>query len=64
MEMHSCPALEKQARTDPSTVHGMSASAQTMEGFLPPSSAEQPISRAAARWAMSDPVAEEPVKAT
>ena len=41
-----------------------SSDAETMAGFLPPSSSEQPISRAAARWATKRPVAVEPVKAT
>jgi hypothetical protein len=59
--MHSCPELEKQARTAPSTVFSRSASASTIIGFLPPSSAENPISRRAHCSATSRPVAVDPV---
>ena len=43
MEMHSCPVLEKQARTAISAAFFTSASASTSIAFLPPSSIEHPI---------------------
>lgn len=64
MEMQSCPAEEKQARTAPAAAFSMSASSSTSMAFLPPSSSEQPISRAAARWATIFPVVVEPVNET
>lgn len=61
METHSWPALEKQAPTAPRTVRATGASARTMRGFFPPSSAETGMRRAPAREATAEPVAEEPV---
>ena len=61
IDSHSWPAEEKHARTAPSAAFATSASASTSIGFLPPSSSEQPMSRAAACAAMSRPVAVEPV---
>lgn len=64
MEMQSCPAEEKQARTAPAAAFSMSASLRTSMAFLPPSSRVTPTSRAAAPWATSRPVRVEPVKET
>ena len=59
--MHSWPVLAKQALTAPSTAASTSASASTIIGFLPPSSAEKPISRRAHCSATIRPVAVDPV---
>ncbi|CAM5700857.1 hypothetical protein SCALM49S_00867 [Streptomyces californicus] len=64
MEMQSCPAEEKQARTAPAAAFSTSASARTSMAFLPPSSSETPTSREAAPTATSRPVRVEPVKET
>jgi hypothetical protein len=64
MEMQSCPAVEKQARTAPSAALSRSASSRTSIAFLPPSSSETPTRRAAARSATSRPVRVEPVNET
>lgn len=64
MEMQSCPAEEKQARTAPAAAFSTSASFSTSMAFLPPSSRETPTSRDAAPTATSRPVRVEPVKET
>ncbi len=64
MEMHSCPAFEKQARTAISTACATSASDRTIMAFLPPSSREQPMSRSPQRAATSRPTRVEPVNIT
>ncbi|CAM5529545.1 hypothetical protein SMICM304S_11815 [Streptomyces microflavus] len=64
MEMQSCPAEEKQARTAPAAAFSTSASLRTSMAFLPPSSRDTPTSRDAAPTATSRPVRVEPVKET
>ena len=64
MEMHSWPELEKQALTVPRTARPTGASARTMSGFFPPSSADTGMRRAPAREATAEPVAVEPVNMT
>src|SRR3712207_8494751 len=54
--------LFRSARTAPSAARSRSASRRMRIGFLPPSSSEQPISRSAQPFAISLPVAVEPVK--
>jgi hypothetical protein len=64
IEMQSCPADEKHARTAPSTALPMLASSATYIAFLPPSSREAPTSRRPAFSATDRPVAVDPVKQT
>ncbi|CKT31546.1 Uncharacterised protein [Mycobacterium tuberculosis] len=61
MEMHSWPAFEKQARVAALATLSRLAPRATIMGFLPPSSAEKPISRRPACSARRLPVADEPV---
>ena len=61
MLMQSCPELEKQACTAWRAAASTSASASTTIGFLPPSSAEKPMSRRPHCSAMIRPVAVDPV---
>ena len=64
IEMHSWPALEKHARSAPSTVRCSGASSSTIIAFLPPSSIEHSISRSPALAATVRPTAVEPVNIT
>ena len=60
-EMQSWPELEKNARVATSATSSRSAPAATIMAFLPPSSAENPMSRSP-HWRPSvRPVAVEPV---
>ena len=64
IEMHSWPVLAKQPTVAPSTARSRSTSAVTIMAFLPPSSAEKPMSRSPAWPATVRPVAVEPVNIT
>ncbi len=59
--MHSWPELEKKARVATSATRSRSAPAVTIMAFLPPSSAENPISRSPHWLPRVRPVAVEPV---
>ena len=60
----SCPALPNTAPANPRAAASRSASANTIDGDLPPSSSVTRFTSRAARAAISRPTAVEPVKAT
>ena len=61
MWMQSWPPFEYTARSAPGTARARLASSSTIMAFLPPSSAEKSMRRAAACWATVLPVAVLPV---
>ena len=61
MEMQSWPVLANEPTTAPSTARSSSTSPVTIMAFLPPSSADTPMSCSPAWRATLRPVAVEPV---
>ncbi len=59
-----CPAFAKPPHTAPETAFGMSASAQTICGSLPPSSSTEPLRLRAQTSPTWRPTSTEPVKNT
>src|SRR5881275_2082716 len=60
---HTCPWLNQIASTTPSTTLSRSASSNTRNGLLPPSSSDSFLPDPAVAWRMMRPTSVEPVKA-
>src|ERR1019366_1240132 len=61
---HTCPWLNQMASTSPSTAESRSASSNTTNGDLPPSSSDNFLCDCAVALRMMRPTSVEPVKAT